>query len=412
LYICSKYNPLLLQTQIAEVADTQAENFLSKNVGWERELLPNLEVLNNFALIVTGVRRCGKSTLLFQLLKEKFDRAFYLNFEDPRLAGFENDDFKRLSSEIKKRKPQVLFFDEIQLLENWELFVRQKLDEGYKVAITGSNATLLSKELGTKLTGRHLSVELFPFSYTEFLGLKKLKNNEKSTIEYLKRGGFPEYLKTGNGFILNQLLEDILYRDIAIRYGVRDVKSLKQLAVYLLSNIGKPVSATNLKTVFGIKSVSAILDYFAYLENAYIVQFLPMFSYSLKKQIRNPKKVYAIDLGLFTENSIVFSDENGRRLENTVYLHLRRKYKELYYFQEKKECDFVAFEKGKPKELIQACYELTAENLERETSGLYAAMEQLKMPVGKIVTLNEKDTFTKEGKKIEVVPLKEFLSAP
>lgn len=401
---------MLLQTQIAEVADTQSENFLSKNLGWERELLHNLEVLNNFALIVTGVRRCGKSTLLFQLLNEKFDRAFYLNFEDSRLAGFENDDFKRLNIEITKRKPQVLFFDEIQMLKNWELFVRQKLDEGYKVAITGSNATLLSTELGTKLTGRHLSVELFPFSYTEFLGLKKLKNTDKSVIEYLKRGGFPEYLKTGNGFVLNQLLEDILYRDIAIRYGVRDVKSLKQLTVYLLSNIGKPVSATNLKTLFGIKSVSALLDYFYYLESAYLVQFLPMFSYSLKKQIRNPKKVYAIDLGLFTENSIVFSDENGRRLENTVYLHLRRKYKELYYFQEKKECDFVVFEKGKPKELIQACYELTPENVERETNGLYTAMEHFKMTTGKIVTLNLKDSFTKAGKKIEVVPLKDFLS--
>lgn len=401
---------MLLQTQIAEVADTQSENFLNKNLGWERELLHNLEVLNNFALIVTGVRRCGKSTLLFQLLNEKFDRAFYLNFEDSRLAGFENDDFKRLNIEITKRKPQVLFFDEIQMLKNWELFVRQKLDEGYKVAITGSNATLLSTELGTKLTGRHLSVELFPFSYTEFLGLKKLKNTDKSVIEYLKRGGFPEYLKTGNGFVLNQLLEDILYRDIAIRYGVRDVKSLKQLTVYLLSNIGKPVSATNLKTLFGIKSVSALLDYFYYLESAYLVQFLPMFSYSLKKQIRNPKKVYAIDLGLFTENSIVFSDENGRRLENTVYLHLRRKYKELYYFQEKKECDFVVFEKGKPKELIQACYELTPENVERETNGLYTAMEHFKMTTGKIVTLNLKDSFTKAGKKIEVVALKEFLS--
>jgi uncharacterized protein len=400
---------MLLQSQLAEVADAQTENFLNKSVGWQRELLPQLKLPNNFALIITGIRRCGKSTLLFQLLREKFNNAFYLHFEDPRLAGFENDDFARLSNEIAKRNPSVLFFDEIQMLENWELFVRQKLDEGYKVVITGSNATLLSKELGTKLTGRHLSVELFPFSYTEFLGLRKLKNNEKSVTEYLRKGGFPEYLKTENGFVLNQLLEDILYRDIAVRYAVRDVRSLKQLAVYLLSNIAKPVSASNLTKLFAIKSVSALLDYFAFLENAYIVQFLPMFSYSLKKQIRNPKKVYSIDLGLFTENSIVFSDENGRRLENTVYLHLRRKHKELYYFQEKKECDFVVFEKGKPNELVQACYDLNADNLERETAGLYAAMEHLNMSTGKIVTFNQKDKFSNGSKKIEVVPLSEYL---
>jgi predicted AAA+ superfamily ATPase len=400
---------MLLQSQLAEVADAQAENFQNKNVGWQRELLPKLKLPNNFALIITGIRRCGKSTLLFQLLKEKFSNAFYLHFEDPRLAGFENDDFNRLSNEIVKRNPSVLFFDEIQLLENWELFVRQKLDEGYKVVITGSNATLLSKELGTKLTGRHLSVELFPFSYTEFLGFRKLKDTEKSVLEYLRKGGFPEYLKTENGFVLNQLLEDILYRDIAVRYAVRDVKSLKQLAVYLLSNIAKPVSASNLTKLFAIKSVSALLDYFGFLENAYIVQFLPMFSYSLKKQIRNPRKVYSIDLGLFTENSIVFSDENGRRIENAVYLHLRTEHRELYYFHEKKECDFVVFEKGQPKELIQVCYDLTADNLERETSGLLAAMDYFNMPLGKIVTLKQKDSFKKDGKKIDVVPLNEFL---
>lgn len=400
---------MLLQSQLAEVADAQAENFQNKNVGWQRELLPKLKLPNNFALIITGIRRCGKSTLLFQLLREKFSNAFYLHFEDPRLAGFENDDFNRLSNEIVKRNPSVLFFDEIQLLENWELFVRHKLDEGYKVVITGSNATLLSKELGTKLTGRHLSVELFPFSYTEFLGFRKLKDTEKSVLEYLRKGGFPEYLKTENGFVLNQLLEDILYRDIAVRYAVRDVKSLKQLAVYLLSNIAKPVSASNLTKLFAIKSVSALLDYFGFLENAYIVQFLPMFSYSLKKQIRNPRKVYSIDLGLFTENSIVFSDENGRRIENAVYLHLRTAHRELYYFHEKKECDFVVFEKGKPKELIQVCYDLTADNLERETSGLLAAMDYFNMSLGKIVTLNQKDSFKKDGKKIDVVPLNEFL---
>ncbi|MFN8887712.1 MAG: ATP-binding protein [Cyclobacteriaceae bacterium] len=400
---------MLLQSQLSEVVDAQSASFLNKNGGWQREALSKISVPDNLALIITGIRRCGKSTLLFQLLKQRFNNAFYLHFEDPRLAGFENEDFTRLSNEIARRNPPVLFFDEIQILENWELFVRQKLDEGYKVVITGSNASLLSQELGTKLTGRHISVELFPFSFSEFLGLKKLIHSEKSVSEYLRKGGFPEYLKTDNGSLLNQLLEDILYRDIAVRYAVRNVKTLKQLAVYLLSNIAKPVSATNLTKLFEIKSTSALLDYFAFLENAYIVQFLPIFSYSLKKQIRNPRKVYSIDLGLFTENSIVFSEENGRRIENAVYLHLRRRWKELYYFQEKKECDFVIFERGKLQQLIQVCYELTADNLERETDGLYTAMEFFKINYGTIVTFNQKDTFTKGDKKIEVISLDDFL---
>ncbi len=400
---------MLLQSQLSDVIDAQSSIFLNKNAGWQREILAQITVPDNLALIITGIRRCGKSTLLFQLLKERFKNAFYLHFEDPRLAGFDNDDFTRLSNEITKRKPPVLFFDEIQILENWELFVRQKLDEGYKVVITGSNASLLSKELGTKLTGRHISIELFPFSYSEFLGLKNTTNSEKSISEYIRKGGFPEYIRTDNSSILNQLLEDILYRDIAVRYAVRNVKTLKQLAVYLLSNIAKPVSATNLTKLFEIKSTSAVLDYFAFLENAYIVQFLPIFSYSLKKQIRNPKKIYSIDLGLFTENSIVFSDENGRRIENAVYLHLRKRWKELYYFQEKKECDFVVFDRGKIKQLIQVCYELTADNLERETVGLYTAMEFFKINSGTLVTFNQKDVFNKGDKKINVISLDDYL---
>jgi predicted AAA+ superfamily ATPase len=400
---------MLLENQIATVLDSQNKNFLNKSLGLKRTKLDELKIVKNFALIITGIRRCGKSTLLYQLLQKKLKATLFLNFEDTRLAGFENDDFTRLIAEIKKRKAKVLFFDEIQLLNNWELFIRQMLDEGYQIVITGSNATLLSKELGTKLTGRHLSTELFPFSYKEFLAFKKLTNNQIALGKYLQKGGFPEYLKTNNGIILNQLLDDILNRDIAVRYGIRDVNTLRKLAIYLISNIGKQVSGNKLKELFNIKSATTILEFFSYLENSYVIQFIPKFSYSLKNQVRNLKKVYAIDLGLFTENSIVFSDEDGRRLENTIYLYLRQKYTEIYYFQEKKECDFVVIEKGKLKELIQVCYILNPENIDRETSGLLEAMDFFDVKQGKIVSFNQRETFKKDGKLISVVPAWEFM---
>jgi predicted AAA+ superfamily ATPase len=401
---------MLLQSQISAVVEDQNKSFRNRNPGLQRSLLASLKPLKNFTLILTGIRRCGKSTLLLQLYKKHGEKAFFLNFEDPRLAGFETGDFERLSAEIKKRKTKLLFFDEIQMLDKWEFFIRQKLDEDYKIVVTGSNAALLSVELGTKLTGRHLAFELFPFSYSGFLRFKNLKNTEDSLQKYLWHGGFPEYLKTGNGLVLTQLLEDILARDIAVRYSIRDMKSLRQLAVYLISNIGKPVSANKLKDLFQIKAVSTILDYFSHLENAYIVQFVPRFSYSLKTQIRNPKKVYVIDMGLFSHNSIVFSNEKGRRLENTVYLHLRRKYPEIYYFQEQKECDFVAMEKGKPIELLQVCYELTPDNLERELQGLMEAMDFFNLKKGKIITFAQNELFKKNGQTIEVLSAKDYIS--
>ncbi len=400
---------MLLRQQIAEIIDSQQANFLHKDTGIQRTLLSSLQVRKNFALIITGVRRCGKSTLLLQLSKTGFKNIFYLHFEDTRLAGFENQDFARLAAEIEERKPEVILFDEIQIIENWELFVRQLLDEGHQIVITGSNASLLSKELGTKLTGRHLPAELFPFSYREFLSFSALESTPETAEAYNKNGGFPEYLKSQDGFVLNQLLEDILYRDIAVRYGIRNIKVLKQLAVYLISNIGKQVSANKLTALFEISAASTILEYFTYLENAYLIQFVPQFSYSLKKQIRNKKKVYTLDLGLFSENSIVFSDEHGRRLENTVFLHLRRKYKELYYFAEKGECDFIAMQKGKPAEIVQVCYTLHADNLPRELDGLTEAMDFFKVKKGKIVTLSQTDTIQSGDRVIEVVALKEFL---
>jgi uncharacterized protein len=259
-------------------------------------------------------------------------------------------------------------------------------------------------ELGTKLTGRHLSAELFPFSYAEFLKFKEKENDLESFSEYLSSGGFPDYIRTGNGQILRHLLDDILARDIAVRYAVRDINSLRQLCVYLISNIGKPFSATKVKGMFGLNAPSTILDYLSYFEKSYIFQYVHKFSYSIKVQIRNPKKVYAIDLGLFTENSISFSEELGRRLENAVYLFLRTQTKEIYYFQEAKECDFVVFINGKLDQLVQVCYTLDAHNLKRETDGLLEAMNYFGLHEGFLLTHSQTDEFIVENKKISVIP--------
>ncbi|MFT4092765.1 MAG: ATP-binding protein [Niabella sp.] len=402
-------NPMIAQSQIAEVIESQNKIWLKKDGSIQREKLSKIKLHKGFAGMITGIRRCGKSTLMRQLLPSVSGKSLFLNFEDPRLAGFEKDDFRRLDNELKTRKINNLFFDEIQILESWELYIRQKLDEGFKVVVTGSNATLLSKELGTKLTGRHLPTELFPFSYREFLRFKKQKESQKAVQSYLQEGGFPEFLKLQEPQILQQLLDDILYRDIAVRYGVRDVVSLRRMAVYLISNIGKPVSATKLTSLFNIKSTSTVLEYFSYLQDTYLVQFVPKFSYSVQAQIRNPKKVYAIDLGLFTHTSISFTEEHGRRLENLVYLHYRRLGKELFYFSEKKECDFIVSEKGKIQEAVQVCYEVNEDNLEREIAGLTEALDFFKLKKGTIVTLNQQDVYHVKNKEITLLPVRKLI---
>lgn len=303
----------------------------------------------------------------------------------------------------------MLFFDEIQVVEEWEKYVNQLLREGYKVFVTGSNASMLSIELGTHLTGRHLSMELFPFSYSEYAKFKGLNNGEDTVMEYLKVGGIPEYVKTGMPVILNTLVDDILFRDIAVRHSVRDVVSLRQLTTFLITNIGNLVSANKLAGMFDIKSAATFLEYFSFLKDAYLLEFMPMFSHSLKVQARNPKKVYIMDMGLYTENALSISENTGRRLENLIFLHLRRKYQQIFYYKDRGECDFIAMDKNIVKEAVQVCLTVNDENFDREYNGLLEAMQNLGIKEGTIVTLNQSDTFEKNDMVINMIPLHEYL---
>ncbi len=403
---------MITQLSISQIFESQRENNLSRNTGLMREALASLPDLSAYALIVSGIRRCGKSTLLFQLLKERYPQALYLNFEDPRLYEFDQKDFVRLDKVIESTGSKVLLFDEIQIVPQWELYVRQKLDEGFKLVITGSNASLLSRELGAKLTGRHITKELFPFSYQEFITFRQLDASADSLRQYLLTGGFPEYVKQGANEILNHIFDDILIRDIAVRYNIRDVKILQRLALYLISNVGNLITANRLKSLFEVGSTNTIIEYLSYLEDSYLLHLIPKFSYSLRKQIANPRKVYSIDTGMITVNSGSFTDDNGRILENLVYLHLRRSYKDIYYFSEKRECDFILFVKGVATEAIQVCFDLNPDNLDRELNGLVEALQLLNLKKGKIITLHQKDRYSKDNFEIEVIPCHEYLLSP
>jgi hypothetical protein len=401
---------MVLESIIAYVVEQQKTRMSSRDSGLKRELIPATRSLSSHALIISGVRRCGKSTLLMQMI-ESMDRekVLYLNFESPQLFEFSLSDFARLDNVISQKKISTLFFDEIQLVEGWEMYVRQKLDENFQIIITGSNASLLSKELGTKLTGRHISQELFPFSYSEFLSFKLLTPGVQSLKEYMHTGGFPEFLKTGDEEQLSTLFEDVLIRDIVTRYGIKDIKSLQRLASYLFSNIGNRISATKLKQPLSIGATSTILSWFSHLELSYLVSFLPMFSHSTKAQLINPRKVYAIDLGLVDVISNTMTDDSGRKLENLIFLHLRRKYTELYYFDEKGECDFVAMKNGVVQELVQVCYDLNPDNLKREMNGIMQAMKFFNIQKGKIITFTNTDLIKEHEFEIEVVPAYKYL---
>jgi predicted AAA+ superfamily ATPase len=395
---------------LKEVIALQREALNQSEIGTPREEQEELEILDSFAVIITGVRRCGKSTLAHQLIKKQ-RKAYYLNLEDPRLEGFELNDFNKIEAIMEEMygKGGVYFFDEIQNINQWEKYVRYLVDKKEKVVITGSNATLLSNELGTRLTGRNLIYELFPFSFKEFLNLKKLKPSLESFKEYLFEGGFPEFLKENKPAILHRLLSDIVIKDIAAKFNIKNTEILRRIAVFLISNVGKEFSYNSIKKMFDIKSVQSVIDYICFFENAYLIFNLPRFSYSFKQQQMNPKKAYSIDNGFSNNNSASFSKDNGKMLENLVFLALRRKYKDIFYFQENKECDFIIKEKEKITKAIQVCFDLNEETKNREIYGLLGALKEFKLNEGLILTYNQDDEFKIEDKIVKVISVWRWL---
>lgn len=393
---------------IEQVVESQKERLMNVDTGLPRKM-SGFEKLSSHAFIISGIRRCGKSTVLQQINNTMKTKSIYLNFEDPRLAGFDISDLNRLHEIGKEKIVKTYFFDEIQLVNQWEKFVRFRLDEGYRIFITGSNAAMLSKELGSRLTGRHVSKELFPFSYNEFITFAKQKKGKSSLMKYLYGGGFPEYLKTEQQDILMQLFNDIIMRDIAIRYNIKNATLLQQIAVWLVTNTGKLVSGNSLKKIFGIKSSSTVMEYLSYFTDAYLFFFVSKFSYSHKVQAVNPKKVYCIDNGFINANSVSFSNDSGRMLENLVFLELRRRNYDVFYFNESKECDFVVFEKGKIKSVLQVCFQLDEDNMDREVSALIEAMDYFNLKTAKIITINQKDSLNLSGRSIVVEPFYEWI---
>ncbi|MBI2146273.1 ATP-binding protein [Candidatus Woesearchaeota archaeon] len=397
---------MILKETLRTTVTAQKAELASRDQGIRRELLSKINVDVPHAIIISGIRRCGKSTLLQQLMST-LGNYYYLNFDDPRIFNFELADFEKLEEVFLEEfgKKENYFFDEIQTVAHWELWVRKLLDLGKKCIITGSNASLLSRELGTKLTGRHLTYELFPFSYAEMLQLGSAKPALKTFEKYIEQGGFPEYLQNHEITMLQELLNDIIARDIIVRHGLKEAKTVKELIIYLLTNVGKEFSYHKLAKYCQVGSVNTIISYISYLEDSYLLFTIPRFDYSLGKQLVSPKKSYSIDVGFARANSASFSADRGRILENIAFLHLRRKYPEIYYYREEKECDFIIKEQGKATAAIQVCTQLNEENKEREIEGLTEAMKKLKIPRGLILTLNQEDSWG----NISITPLWKWL---
>lgn len=381
---------------------------------------------NQEIIVLTGVRRCGKSVLLEHVRRthENGKNDYYFNFEDERLVNFGTEDFEILHQTLISLYgvQNTFYFDEIQNIPAWELFVRRMYNKGCKIYITGSNANLFSEELGTRLTGRYISIAIYPVSFAEFsyphfpaehkdfssTDIGQLKGLFSKYIEY---GGIPAYILNKNSDYLHSLYESILYRDLITRYKIGNPDALKKLLYYLASNCSKEISYSKLLGMINnngiiINSKTTISEYCSYIENSFLCFFVSRYDDNLKAQQQSPKKVYFIDHVLAKVVGFRTSGDHGRMLENIVFLELKRRKYDIYYYKDTKECDFILRDGMQTVQAIQVCTELYDPfTKQREILGLVEAMDKFSLSEGLIITENEEynETVEIKNKKYEIV---------
>lgn len=412
----------------------------SIDAGIERTILPScLKQLDSKEVVVfKGVRRCGKSTLMAQVIRELLSRnviatsILRVNLEEPLFSSeyaveLLEQIYRTYRERVQPEGKCWLFLDEVQNIPAWESWVRGRSEtEDIKIFVTGSSSQMLSREIGTKLTGRHVSFEVFPLSFSEFLRFNKLEvgteliyTTRKAAIrklfnDYLKYGGFPEIVlkRTAEDkeLLLKNYFEDILYRDIVTRYEIRDVANLRNLAVYLLTNVARLTSITKLKNNFTISQdktenyVSAILE-------SYLLFQLQMFSCSLKSTMRAGFKAYTIDTGLRNRVAFSFSEDLGWLVENVVFCHLRQQYEEVYFQSKGGDSDFVVKEGMKITSRIQVCYEDVSDTIvpDRELACFKTIPKGCEGAKAILLTNDYEDVINLGTTRVQCVPVVKFL---
>ncbi len=405
----------------------QRESLLQKPIGIKREVLDHIvsKIKLPHIIVLTGIRRCGKSTLLRQIIDDTYnnDDFYYINFEDERLFNFNAKDFNQIYEALIELfgDKKTFFIDEIQNVSNFENFVRRFYDNGYKFYITGSNAKLLSKEIGTKLTGRHLDIIVKPFSFKEFMTFKGIqfdknmiyKTESRAEIkslfqEYLFGGSMPEYAMYKDKELLMQIYEDIIIKDIVVRYNIENIIRLKELYQYTITNFSNKFSFNSLKKIIDFGSVNTIKLHLGYLCETHLAKMITKFDYSMKKQLINEKKLYVIDNGFISAISTRITKDKGWLLENLVFNRLTDDFG-IFYHSGKSECDFILVERNKIKTAMQVTWELNETNRDREINGLMEAMQTYDLKSGLLLTYDQEEEIIINLKKIHIKPIWKWL---
>src|SRR3989344_585718 len=402
----------------------------------------SVDVNTDFIITITGTRRAGKTYFCFRLISQLLEKGIskgnilYINFEDNKILGAESKDLDKLLetffelSLINKKQKIYLFFDEIQTVKNWDSWARTINDtrKDIQIVLTGSSSKLLSKDISTKLRGRVLNHEIFPLSFKEILNWKNVRYDLKNVsyskdrieikklfFSFLNNGGYPAIISQDlqKENILQSYYDSMIFKDIIERYKIEDVNKLKALGSMLFESVSKEMSysklANKLNSIGFKTSKNTVIEYLSYFEDAYLFFQNLKYEYSLAKQLGSIKKIYCIDNGLLNTVSFKFSDDFGKLLENMVFIELRRRNEQVYYYRKNYECDFLIVKKNKVSSAIQVTKKLDDDNEKREINGLLEVMNEYKLKNGILLTEDQEEEKIIKGKKIRIIPVWKWL---
>ncbi|MCA9749562.1 MAG: ATP-binding protein [Romboutsia sp.] len=395
----------------------------SRNSLFDRELIVPHTTLD-FAVALTGVRRCGKTHIAFQMSKDiPISQVLYYNFEDPLFYSnnkIENLDLLlSVAQEFRSEKISLLILDEIHVVDGWERWLRKLIDQKrFRIIVTGSSAKLLSSELATSLTGRAIEHRVWPLSLKEVIKFKGIKSESSSELNFLLRetlewGSLPEVVKLSVDHkkkLLQQYLNDILLKDVISRNQIRNKRALDQIITYYLTNISSLHSYNSISKAFAFDTVTA-LEYTRMLTEAFLVFEVFRYHNNLKVQARDPKKIYIVDQGFRKVGARSINDDTGKLLENFIYIELLRREKEVCYYKDKQEVDFVIVDNYKPIDVIQVCSSNLSEKKtwDREIKATLEALEYFKLKSGLILSYDREETLKIENKIINIRPAYKWL---
>ena len=427
-----------LKIVIKEFHETKLPDLIPRHLKIDHAIIPSAV---KKIITIVGARRAGKTTFLFQLMKEliaagnRITDFIYINFEDERLLPLSAGDLHLILDAYfelyDESKQPTIFLDEVQNIDGWDKFARRLNDRGYSIFITGSNSRMLGREIATTLRGRTLTYEIFPFSFLEFLNAQNVKFGKNTLFgkkrhhirqlfdRYFFSGGYPEITLVENKSTQTKICQDyfntVFYRDLIERFKIKNSELMRLWLTTLMANTSSLISLSKVENDYksrGMRlSKASLSTYAGYVEDIYFGFFVPLFAESERKRQMNPKKFYLIDQGLHNLLTPRFLENKGRLLENLVFLELRRKGKQVFYFKSKRgyEIDFLIGEQGK-KILIQVCHDLThIDTFNREKRAILGGMKEFGLKRGLILTFDDKRVEESGGHVIDIMPVWEWL---